>query len=186
MSSIATITILLLVLQFSNVYAFHLNNVLRVPTSRKASIFLGTFVTKSSECKYQPIRRHHDVVSCLNYSEGNNEEEEEGDDDVIAKEEEDEEDWRTFRARLVSGEAQTTHRQLPVLFHGECDLEEGPGCDDDDDETNTKNTSFLYESGSVIEQGTLILHRPPTPTATVPFFLSSLKSRLTILAYFTF
>jgi putative AlgH/UPF0301 family transcriptional regulator len=111
--------------------------------------------------------RHH--VSCLNYSEGNYEEEEGDDDDMIAKEEEEEgEDWRTFRARLVSGEAQTTHGQLPVLFdNGECDLEEeGPGCDDDDDETNTKNTSFLYESGSVVEQGTLILHRPPTPTAT--------------------
>ena len=137
---LVTATIVLLVLPVSN--TFNLNSPGQTLSVFSACQRYKSVIKSKCDCKHIPA-----LLKC---SEGNNEE---SDESV------DKEDWRTFRARLVSGEAQ--NRETTVLFDGECDLEADSDCDKTD-------TSFLYESGLAIEQGTIILHRPPTVSLNEP------------------
>ena len=98
----------------------------------------------------------HQSSSC--YSKGRNDDEyneigeKEDWDDNEGTEVVNGEDWRTFRARLVSKEVPMTENS--VLFDEECILEK-----------NSKHseceTRYIFDSGLTIEQGTIILNRPP-------------------------
>jgi putative AlgH/UPF0301 family transcriptional regulator len=87
-------------------------------------------------------------------------EENEGPDDL-----EPVDDWRSFRARLVSMENYETHEEEEGEEKGE--YSDWIGVDQDKHEkvpSRKKRQSWAFESGTMLEQGTVILHRPPDPS----------------------
>ena len=80
-------------------------------------------------------------------------------------------DWRSFRAQLVAMEQDNT---LPFLrieeenplnddttLHEILEVQEGEYSFQDKNSTRKKQNSWAFESGSILEQGSVILHRPP-------------------------
>jgi len=67
------------------------------------------------------------------------------------------EDWRSFRAQLVSME-QLTSSQSQVENQMNSQSKTDPS------NIRKKRKSWAFESGCVLEQGTVILHRPPDPS----------------------